>query len=62
MDKNKNKKESNFSNKMTREEAIKKMGKYAAMTALGTFVILNPQKAQASSPPGPGGGFDELFD
>ncbi len=47
---------------MTREEAIKKMGKYAAMTALGTFVILNPQKAQASSPPGPGGGFDELFD
>ena len=31
------------------------MGKYAALTALGTFMILNPKKAQASStPPDPG--------
>ena len=25
------------------------MGKYAALTAMGTFMILNPQKAQAIS-------------
>lgn len=35
---------------ITRKEAIKKMGKYAAMTALGTYLILNPKKAQAGSP------------
>ena len=27
------------------------MGKYAALTAVGTFAILNPKKAQASSDP-----------
>ncbi len=43
-------------NQITRNEAIKKMGKYAALTAVGTFLILNPQKAQAQSPPpNPGG-------
>ncbi|MCK7590242.1 hypothetical protein M0G43_06635 [Subsaxibacter sp. CAU 1640] len=42
-------------NNITRNEAIKRMGKYAALTAVGTFLILNPQKAQASSPPDPGG-------
>lgn len=45
-------------NKITRKEAIKKMGKYAAFTAIGLFVILNPKKAQAASytgPPDPGG-------
>ncbi len=36
---------------MTRKEAILKTGKYAALTALGTFMILNPQKAQAASVP-----------
>ena len=46
---------------ITRKDAIKKMGKYAALTALGTFMILNPEKAQASSAspspsPSPGGG------
>jgi len=40
--------------KFSRKEALEKMGKYAAMTALGTFIILNPKKAQASSPPDPG--------
>ncbi len=41
---------------ITRGEAIKKMGRYAGFAALGTFMILNPQKAQAlSSPAGPGG-------
>ena len=36
---------------IARKEAIKKMGKYAALTAIGTFTILNPKKAQASSAP-----------
>ena len=40
---------------ITRKDAIKKMGKYAALTAVGTFMILNPKKAQAQSiPPNPG--------
>lgn len=39
-----------------RKEAIKKMGRYAGLTALGTFMILSPKKAQAQSvPPDPGG-------
>ena len=46
----------NISSDITRKEAIKKMGKYAALTAVGTFMILNPKKAQAqSTPPNPGG-------
>lgn len=32
------------------------MGKYAAVTALGTFIILNPKKAQANSAASPGSG------
>ena len=40
---------------VSRKEALKKMGKYAALTAMGTFMILNPKKAQAQSPPSPGG-------
>ena len=46
---------------ITRKDAIKKIGnygKYAALTALGTYMILNPQKAQAqSAPESPGSGF-----
>ena len=45
---------------ITRKDAIKKIGhygKYAALTALGTYLILNPQKAQAASPEQPGTGF-----
>jgi hypothetical protein len=45
---------------ITRKDAIKKIGhygKYAALTALGTYLILNPQKAQAASPDQPGPGF-----
>lgn len=45
---------------ITRKEAIKKIGsygKYAALTALGTYMFLNPKKAQAMSPPNPDGGF-----
>ncbi|MBO3100244.1 hypothetical protein [Gelidibacter pelagius] len=49
---------------ITRKEALQRMGKYAALTAVGTFLILNPKKAQAQSPTpddplDPGGG---LFD
>jgi hypothetical protein len=52
----------NSETEINRKDAIKKIGtygKYAALTALGTYMILNPQKAQASSPeaPGTGGGF-----
>tara|TARA_B100000787_G_scaffold17836_1_gene12475 strand:+ start:1382 stop:1546 length:165 start_codon:yes stop_codon:yes gene_type:complete len=42
---------------ISRKDAVKKMGKYAALTALGTFMILNPQKAQATSAPPDLGGF-----
>ena len=45
---------------ITRKDAIKKIGnygKYASLTALGTYMILNPQKAQAASPEAPGIGF-----
>jgi hypothetical protein len=45
---------------ITRKDALKKIGnygKYAALTALGTYMILNPQKAQAQSPEAPGTGF-----
>jgi len=45
---------------ITRKDALKKIGtygKYAALTALGTYMILNPQKAQAASPEAPGTGF-----
>jgi hypothetical protein len=37
---------------ITRKDALKKMGtygKYAALTALGAYMILSPQKAQAQS-------------
>lgn len=46
--------------KITRKEAIQKIGnygKYTALTALGTYLILNPKKAQAASPEAPGDGF-----
>ncbi len=51
----------NKDQEISRKEAIKKIGnysKYAALTALGTYMILNPQKAQAfSAPSDPGTGF-----
>ncbi|TXD51143.1 MULTISPECIES: hypothetical protein [unclassified Polaribacter] len=48
------------SEEISRKEALGKIGnygKYAALTALGTYLILSPQKAQASSPEKPGSGF-----
>lgn len=57
---------------ISRKEALKKIGnygKYAALTAIGTYTILSPKKAQASSPAAPGdgfrdnpGGFDKTVD
>jgi hypothetical protein len=54
------KKQIKNSQEITRKEAIQKIGnysKYAALTALGTYLILSPQKAQAQSPETPGTGF-----
>lgn len=39
-------------NEITRKEALKKLGnygKYTALTALGTYMMLSPKKAQAAS-------------
>ena len=47
----------NSASGITRKDAIKKMGKYAALTAVGTFMILNPKKAQAMSASDPGSGW-----
>ena len=44
---------------ISREEALRKIGdygKYTALTALGTYLLLQPQNAQAASPRPP----DEL--
>jgi hypothetical protein len=45
---------------ISRKEALAKIGnygKYAALTAIGTYAILNPKKAQAQSPGVPGSGW-----
>ncbi|QNM84318.1 hypothetical protein H9W90_08850 [Polaribacter pectinis] len=54
------KKQEKHAQDISRKDALKKIGnygKYAALTALGTYMILNPQKAQAQSPEAPGTGF-----
>jgi hypothetical protein len=54
------KKQTENTQEISRKDAIKKIGnygKYAALTALGTYMILSPQKAQAASPEAPGTGF-----
>ena len=46
--------------KISRKDALGKIGtygKYAALTALGTYLILNPKSAHAGSPPPPGEDF-----
>jgi len=50
----------NRDQEISRKDAIKKIGnygKYVALTALGTYIMLNPKKAQAASPEDPGDGF-----
>lgn len=55
-------KKTNVKTEITRKEALQRMGKYAALTAVGTFLILNPKKAHAlSDPPDPGGGVEEFM-
>lgn len=53
-------KDRNNKQEMTRKEALQKIGtygKYTALTALGTYLILSPKQAQAASPEAPGDGF-----
>jgi hypothetical protein len=50
----------NNKEEISRKEALSKIGnygKYAALTALGTYLILSPKKAQAASLEAPGVGF-----
>ena len=52
--KSKNPQKDNVSHEITitRKAALKKIGKYGkytALTAIGTFIILHPKKAQATS-------------
>ena len=50
----------NKTEEITRKEALQKIGsygKYAALTAIGTYIFLNPKSAQAASPSNPGSGF-----
>lgn len=43
------KNKTNIKDQITRKEALRKMGGYAAFTALGTLVLLGPKAAQAGS-------------
>lgn len=42
--------------KISRKQALKRLGKYAGLTAIGTLILLNPNKsaAQSGNPPNPG--------
>lgn len=53
----KNKNTLNTPDKIDRSDAIKKMGKYAALTAIGSLIFFSPKQAQAQSPTKPGSGF-----
>jgi hypothetical protein len=45
-------------NDITRKEALKKAGKYAAVTAAAMFIVLSPKDSQAQSlTPTPGSGW-----
>jgi len=54
------KKTKESADEISRREALEKLGlygKYVAITAFSTYLILQPQKAIASSADPPGGGF-----
>lgn len=54
------KNQKNNQEKISRKDALKKIGsygKYVALTAIGTYMLLNPKTAQAASPEDPGSGF-----
>ena len=41
--------------KISRKKALKKLGKYAGLTAIGTIILLTPNESAAqSAPPSPG--------
>lgn len=50
---NKNINNQNNSIEITRKDAIKKAGKYAALTAASMLIILSPKESQAQSPGSP---------
>ncbi|WP_196891407.1 hypothetical protein [Aureivirga marina] len=57
MNMSKAKKKTTAHDEISRKEAIKKIGdfgKYAALTAIGTTILLSPKKAQATSEIDPG--------
>lgn len=44
--------------KISRKQAMKKLGKYAGLTAIGTILLLSPNESAAmSNPPSPGSGW-----
>jgi hypothetical protein len=47
----------NKNREISRKEAIRKVGKYAAATAAAMIIVLDPLKAQSTSPPNPGEGW-----
>ena len=49
-------KKNNKQEKISRKQALKKLGKYAGLTAIGTLILLNPNKsaAQSGTPPNHG--------
>ena len=51
-------KESKKGEKITRKEALKKAGKYAAFTAAAAIILLSPKEAQADSTTPEGRGAD----
>ena len=62
MKKEKNNNEEITATGRTREEAIKKKGKYGALVSTGTFMILRPKQAQAQSGSGGDSDSDDLDD
>ena len=48
--KNNNKNQGKSEQGITRKEALKKAGRYAAFTAASMLIVLNPKESQAQSP------------
>lgn len=52
----------NTAKKISRKDALKKAGMYAAFTAAASMVLLAPKVALAQSPPSPGWGQNKNAD
>lgn len=53
-------KKRHYEKPISRKTALKKIGdygKFTALTAIGTYLLLHPKKAQAASPAPPGDDF-----